>query len=164
MIRRNWKTILFLVVALVVLGRYLYYTLGITEEQRVLHVIDRAQEAVVDRSLVGLTEVLSQDYHDSSGLDRRSILALAGMHFRTQDHIEIIRMGTEVNFPEEDLATATLRVQILGQVGGQWGRGATDDSLLGEVFTVQLRRADGRWRIIAVNPATGAWPRNNMGL
>ena len=74
MSRLNWKNILFLVVALVILGRYLYYTLGITEEQRVLQVIDRAQEAVIDKSLVRLVEVVSEDYRDSSGLDRSSIL------------------------------------------------------------------------------------------
>jgi hypothetical protein len=160
MSRLNWKNILFLVVALIILGRYLYYTLGITEEQRVLQVIDRAQEAVVDKSLVRLVEVVSEDYRDSSGLDRSSILRLAGMYFKTQDSVEIIRMGTDIKFPEEGLAVATLRVQIIGNVGGQWGRGVTDDSVLGEVFTVRLRRADSRWRIIAVDPAKGGWPKS----
>lgn len=163
MSRLNWKNILFLVVALVILGRYLYYTLGITEEQRVLQVIDRAQEAVIDKSLVRLVEVVSEDYRDSSGLDRSSILRLAGMYFKTQDSVEIIRMGTDIKFPEENLAVATLRVQIIGNVGGQWGRGVTDDSILGEVFAVRLRRTDSRWRIIAVDPAKGSWPKN-MGL
>lgn len=163
MSRLNWKNILFLTVALIILGRYLYYSLGITEEQRVRQVIDRAQEAVVDKSLVRLVEVVSEDYHDRSGLDRRNLLGMAGMYFKTQDSVEIIRMGTDVTLPEEDLAVATLRVQIIGNVGGQWGRGVTDDSLLGEVFTVRLRKADGHWRIIAVDPAKGSWPKN-MGF
>lgn len=157
---RKWKTILFLVVALIILGRYLYYNLGVTEEQRVLHVIDRAQEAVTDKSLVRLSEVISEDYHDNSGLDRRSILGMATMYFRSQDQVEIIRMSTEVALPEENQAVVTLRVQIVGKVGGQWGRGATDDSLLGEVFTVRLKKSDGPWKIIAADPAVGSWPKN----
>ncbi len=163
MSRLKWRNILFLVVALIILGRYIYSTLGITEEQRVIQVIDRAQEAVIDKSLVRLVEVVSEDYHDSSGLDRRGVLGMAGMYFRTKDHVEIIRLGTDVTFPEEDLAVATLRVQIFGRVGGQWGRGATDDSLLGEVFTVRLRKADDHWKIISVDPAKGSWP-GNMGF
>lgn len=66
----NWKKIIPLLLALIVLGNYLYSTLGVTEEQRILRVVDRAERAVIDKSFFNLEQVLSSHYRDRSGLTK----------------------------------------------------------------------------------------------
>lgn len=154
----NWKKIIPLLLALIVLGNYLYSKLGITEEQRILRVVDQAERAVVDRSFFKLDQSLSPHYHDRSGLSKGDILRMATLYFRSQDEIRVMRMSSDVEIQSETKASVRLRVQVFGEAGGKWGRGLADDSLLGEVFEIDLSKDSGSWKITAVNPEKRNWP------
>jgi len=157
--RLHWKRIVFLVLGLFLFGRYFLSGLGLTETDRVLLVIDKAEEAVEGKKVLKFQSLLSRDYHDRSGLDRRLIVALATRHFHTQDSLQIIQLRKVVEFPEEGRAVVDLRVQIVGRTGGMWSRGLTDDSPLGEKFTIHLQKEEEEWKITAVDPEKRKWPR-----
>ncbi|KXK37542.1 MAG: hypothetical protein UZ16_OP3001001094 [Candidatus Hinthialibacteria bacterium OLB16] len=154
----NWKKIIPLLLALIVLGNYLYSTLGVTEEQRILRVVDRAERAVIDKSFFNLEQVLSSHYRDRSGLTKNDLMRLATLYFRSQDQVRVVRMSSDVEILDETEAAVRLRVQVFGEAGGKWGRGLADDSLLGEVFEISLKKESGRWKITAVNPEKRNWP------
>ena len=155
----NWWKVVFLVLGLFLLGRYFLSGLGLTETDRVLQVIDRAEEAVEGKKIITFQSLLSKDYRDRSGLDRRLMVALATRHFGTQDTLQIIQMKRSVEFPEEGKAVVSVRVQVIGETGGTWARGLTDDSPLGEKFTIRLQKEDEAWKITAVDPEKRKWPR-----
>jgi hypothetical protein len=155
----NWRRIAFLALGLILLGRYFLSGLGLTETDRVLQVIDKAEEAVEGKKIIKFQSILSKDYRDRSGLDRRLMVALATRHFSTQDTLQIIQLRRSVEFPEEGKAVVDLRVQVIGETGGTWARGLTDDSPLGEKFTIRFQKEDEEWKITAVDPEKGKWPR-----
>jgi hypothetical protein len=158
MSRLNWKRILLLLAGLFILGRYILPNLLVSEEQRILAVVDQAQESVESKSLFRFQQVLSPRYKDRSGLDRSSLLRLAGAYFQGQDHVEIVRMSSEVEIESEDKAVTEIRVQVFGLSEAGWSRGLSDSSMLGEKYTIQLRKESGSWRITAVDPESRDWP------
>jgi hypothetical protein len=159
MSRLNWKRIVFLFAALLFLGRYLFSHLGFTEEDRVLQAIDSMQEAVQNKSLFRFQSLLSADYSDHSGLDRGMMLRLAGVYFRGQDSVRILRMSSSVELLAESRARVALRVQVFGKSEGSWSRGLSDSSILGEDYTVRLKKEGGSWKITSVDPDKRSWPK-----
>jgi hypothetical protein len=146
-------------VGLYFVGGYLLSGLGLTETDRVLQAVYQAEEAVEQRSLLKFNSVLSSSYRDSSGLDKRSMVALATRYFQGSDRVQIIHLSSDIDFPTEETAVAEIRVQVVGRSGGTWARGLSDDSPLGEKYTIQLKKESGDWKITAVDPARGRWPR-----
>ena len=151
--RLNWKRILFLVAALVVLSRFVFPRIGLTERDRVLKTVDEIQAAVESKSLLRFERRLSRDYRDGSGNDRTRILGLAQYHFKSRDSIQIVRLADSVEFADEteETATVTTRVQIFS---------STDFGLSrdGETYLIRLRKEGGDWRILSVDPKSGRWP------
>lgn len=156
--RLNWKRILVLLIGLFIVGRYFLTGLGLTETDRVLQAITKIEEAVEKKNLLSFQSVLSDDYLDRSGNSKRTLIALASRYFASQDLVEIIDLSRSVEFPEEGIAKVLLRVQVIGRSGGEWGRGITDDSALGEKYEFQLRKENGDWKITAVDPVNRKWP------
>lgn len=156
--RLRWRRILILLVGVLLAGRYFLSGFGLTETDRVLQAVDKAEQAVEKESILQLRSVLSEDYQDSSGLSRQMMLALASRYFQLQEKTQIVQLSRSVEFPQEDRAVVDLRVQVFGRAGGQWGRGLSDDSAWGEKYTIRLAQEEGKWKITAVNPAKGKWP------
>ncbi|NUN96500.1 MAG: hypothetical protein HUU16_10030 [Candidatus Omnitrophica bacterium] len=157
--RLNWKRVILLLAGLYLLGRYLFSGLGVTEAQRVLLVVTRAEEAVQKKSLLGLQQVLSSDYQDRSGLSRSDILRLAASYFRGQDSVSILRLGSSVEFEGEDLAEVELRIQVVGRSGGEVSLGFRDSTVLGELYHLKMRKERGEWKILSVDPEGRDWPK-----
>jgi hypothetical protein len=157
--RYNWKRIIFLVLAVILLGRYLVQTFWTSDESRIRRVIDKAEAAVTEKSFLKFQSILSNEYHDRSGLEKSGLIALATTYFRSQENIRIVRMNTDIRLESEDTARVNVRAQIFGESGGTWSHGLTNDSLMGEVFHIHLKKEDGGWKITSVNPDRRRWPR-----
>ena len=153
----NSFRIIVLLIVVILLGRYLFGMMGLTEKDRVLQTIDRATEAVQKTSMLKLREIISKDYKDGSGKDRSQILTMAQLYFRGNASVEIIRMDSSVQFPEKDTAQVDLRVQVIGLEDGRLSHGLTNDSILGEKYELLLKKEDGDWKITSVNPESGKW-------
>lgn len=160
MTRLNWKRVIPLLVVVYFLGRYLFSSLWVTEESRILEVVTDARDAVQDKSLFKFQSVLSSDYKDASGLDRSTMTRLATAYFRSQDSVSILILGSDVQIEgeDEDQAVVDLTLQVIGQSGGSISRGLTDNSLMGEGYTIRLRKERTGWKIMAVDPQKGKWP------
>ncbi len=153
----NWKRIVPLTIAVFLLGRYFLGNSGFTEEGRVLQVIAQTAEAVEEKDREKLADVLSENYSDRTGLDKTSMLDLAQRYFNSRNRIEIIRLGSDVEFPNENQAVGKIRYQVIGSIDGALYRGFRDSSSTGERLFYSLAREEGEWKIVSIDPERGTW-------
>jgi len=107
-----------------------------SDEAQVRAVIDRMEAAAEARDASDVLEYVSDDYADSSGLDKPQLRNFLRGYFLTHPKLELLVTVDSLEFPVDGLAQAVVGVATveLGDPGLQR-------------FTVEFRRAGGEWRL-----------------
>jgi len=74
---------------LVIAGYILFHYVFISEQERVQRFVRKGAEVVADRSLLRVSDMISVDYSDPMGLDRRSVIDAARRLFESFNPIEV---------------------------------------------------------------------------
>jgi hypothetical protein len=154
---RKWLRLGALLVAICLLGRYLLGDLRKSEQDYIMEVLDQAAAAVEKESLLSLQSLVSENYRDSTGLDKSNLLRMAVLYFQNRDKTSILRLHTVVTLGEAETAQADMRVQIIELTDGMPALGGNTPSLLGDKFIVTLKKESGKWKISAVDPESTKW-------
>jgi hypothetical protein len=129
-----------------------------TPEARVRALIERAQEAVVDRDLGILTELISTHYADEADRDRRAIVGLLRDRFLESQAIYLLTRIQRLALPEPARAEATLLVAV---GGAPIDSEADISALRADLYQFDLVLADEGaegWKVIRA-----AWRRKQTG-
>jgi len=114
----------------------------LSDEQQVLRLIADVQRAVEQRKTSDVMGYVSEDYHDSRGLDRRGVQRLVMAAARDRSTMDLSVQVTSIEV-HGDSATFTAEVDY--SVGGTAMPGASDHlTVRGE-----LRRERGGWKVIS---------------
>ncbi len=130
---------------------------GFTQEGQVLQVIDETAQAVEQKSRDQLAVTLSENYSDRSGLTKTGLLDLAQRYFDSRNTLQIIRLSSEIEFPEGDQAVGKIRYQVIGTIDGALYRGFRDSSPTGERIIYRLRKEGEEWKVLSIDPERGSW-------
>ncbi|MEE8537469.1 MAG: hypothetical protein V3S71_05630 [Acidobacteriota bacterium] len=115
-------------------------------ESRLRAALSRGETAVEAGDLATLKGLISEEYADGSGRDRRAVLGLLRYHFLRHDTIHLLRRVREITFPEPGSARASLFVAMAGEPI----LGAEDlPRLQADLhrFDLMLREEAGAWRV-----------------
>jgi ribosomal protein L31 len=125
-----------------------------SDEVKIQRVIETGRNAIEDKSLRGVMELLAHDYHDNLGLNEQSVrpmlqrlfFAVPGLHIdvKSQSHPVFNGSGSHRT------ATVTLSVVVSGSVQGQpsYLMGAPSEPA---DATVTLTQDDRKWLISEVS-------------
>lgn len=109
-----------------------------TDEQRLHALLTNAQEAAEKRSIGGLTRLISRDYHDRMGIDKRQMNGMIASWLQGAPPLKVVPtvVGLKVNGE-----TADMQVKIRYWSG--------DPNSPGGEFAMALRwqKARGEWKI-----------------
>ncbi len=114
----------------------------LSDEQQVLRLISDVQRAVEQRKTSDVMRHISEDYHDSCGLDRRGLQRLVMAAGRDRSTIDLSVQVTSIDV-QGDSATFTAEVNY--SIGGAAMPGRSNHlTVRGE-----LRRERGGWQVIS---------------
>jgi len=88
---------------------------GDSPESRIRGALARAEAAAQEKDLATLADLLSQEYADSAGRDRREVLGILRYHFLRYETIHLLTRVNEIVFPEPSSAHASLFVAMAGE-------------------------------------------------
>lgn len=110
----------------------------LTEEQRLYALFTNAQEAAEKHNIAGLTRLISRDYHDRMGTDKRQMNGMIASWLQGAPPLKVVPTvaGLKVNGE-----TADMQVKIRYWSG--------DPNSPGDEFAMALRwqKERGRWRV-----------------
>ena len=87
----------------------------LSPEQQVLRTIAQGLAAAESRSVDTLEEMLTSDFQDNHGNDRRRTLALLRIYFLQHQSIHLFAQTKSVRFPDPKTADAVVVVAMAGQ-------------------------------------------------
>lgn len=105
-------------------------------EAAVRAVLDQAEQAAESRDVGAAMELVSEDYADAEGLDRRGLQQFVRGYFVLNPRIELLVRIESIEFPESN--RARVRLQI----------GSVATRLEADRFTVELVDESGSWRLL----------------
>lgn len=115
-------------------------------EQQVRTVIGQMETAAENRDVSELTEHLSDDYRDSTGMGREEVARYLRGYFIANQSVHLLTRIEQLEFPVEGEARARVQVGMLGREAGD-----SDDrwDLAADLrtFKITLRREDEDWKV-----------------
>jgi hypothetical protein len=107
-----------------------------SDEEKVRALIDEVETAAESRDASDVLEYVTEDYSDSSGLDKRELTNFLRGYFLSHPKLELIVTIESLEFPVDGLAQAVVTVANveLGDPGM-------------ERLKVEFRREGGEWRV-----------------
>jgi hypothetical protein len=105
-------------------------------EAAVRAVLEQAEQAAESRDVGAAMELVSEDYADAEGLDRRGLQQFVRGYFVLNPRIELLVRIESLEFPEGN--RARLRLQI----------GSLGTRLEADRFTIELVDESGSWRLL----------------
>jgi hypothetical protein len=107
-----------------------------SDEEKVRALIDEVETAAESRDASDVLEHVTEDYSDSSGLDKRELTNFLRGYFLSHPKLELIVNIESLEFPVDGLAQAVVTVANveLGDPGM-------------ERLKVEFRREGGEWRV-----------------
>jgi len=141
---------------IVIAGYVLYRYVLISEEERVRRFVEKGTEAVEDRSLLRVGNLLATDYSDGFGLDRGGILSAAKNAFETFDSIQVeIREilfdqpPLKIQLPdgEEKFARVRVRCRVILHQGEGVMEAIDDDPAQEQFVMLEVVKRNGRWLV-----------------
>ena len=126
-------------------------------EDRIRTLLNGAEEAVEKRSLSDAAELISPDYRDQAGRDRRAMKRLLLGYFLRNQSIHVLKQVRQIDLLGADRARVVLYAGVAGQRPGegeslqQWG---------GDLVRLEanLVMENGDWRLIEAS-----WRRASQG-
>ena len=114
-------------------------------EQRVRAVIAHAEERAEARDVGDLAALVSADYSDARGFDKKQLTNYLRGWFVLHPSVNLLVRIESVEFPANNLARAEITVGMLGRRGTaeSWDLAAELQRL-----EVELLDEDGEWRVI----------------
>ncbi len=128
-----------------------------TPEARVRAVIERAQQAVAEKDLGILTELVSKRYEDASGRDRDAIVTMLRRQFVEFQSIHLLTRVQSLELPEPKRAEA----RVLVAAGATPLSEEDLASMRADLYRFELTLANedpGGWRVVRA-----AWRRVGAG-
>jgi hypothetical protein len=115
-------------------------------EQQVRDFIARGEELAESRDVSGVASLVSEDYSDALGYDKRELTNYLRGYFVMHPSVNLLVRIDSLEFPAERLAQAQITVGMLGRRG----ESAEDWELAADLQTleVELLNEDGEWRVI----------------
>jgi hypothetical protein len=138
--RRLTTALALLAVLVVVVAIHLHAGRPVrSPEQRIMLAIANAEEAAERGSVAGVMRIVSNDYADGAGNDRRALarLVLAAMRSRDRWHINTMLRSITV---DQDSASTELSVTVSGETWEEM-RGTYQ-------IMAQWRREGRHWRVV----------------
>ncbi len=77
--------------------------------------LEQAEAAAEDRDVAALIDLVSMEYADKQGRDRKNIHGILGFYFLRNQSIHLLTRVQQITFPEPDRAEATVLVGMAGQ-------------------------------------------------
>ncbi|GAB4345035.1 MAG: hypothetical protein Kow0089_21930 [Desulfobulbaceae bacterium] len=120
---------------------------GDSPEEQVRRFVAAGEEAVENRSIGDVRNLISEEYGDDQGRTRRDLVALTARYLYANKNIHILTRIDELRFPEPDRAVLVLFAAMTGQ-------NVSDlDSLLNTQadlyrFDLVLRKEEGEWKLL----------------
>jgi hypothetical protein len=84
-------------------------------EAHIRALLERAEAAAEDRDAATLIELVSMDYTDAHGRDRKNVHGILGFYFLRNEAIHLLTRVQRITFPELDRAEATVLVAMAGR-------------------------------------------------
>ena len=114
-------------------------------EQQVRAVIAHAEERAEERDVSDLAALVSADYSDERGFDKKQLTSYLRGWFVLHPSVNLLVRIDSLEFPAENLARAEVTVGMLGRRGT-----AESWDLAAELETLEVELLDegGEWRVI----------------
>lgn len=106
-------------------------------ELAVRTVIEQAEAGAEARDVGAVMDLVSDDYSDAAGRDRRALRALVRGYFVVNPQIELLLQIRSVEFPESNRARVRLRVASIGST-----------QLDAQAWQLDLVEESGDWRLL----------------
>jgi len=144
------------VLLLAVSGFVLYRYVLISEEERVRRMVDKGAEAVEEQSLRRCAGLVSRDYSDSNGFDRRTLLDAARRMFESFTKIEVQIADLSFDQPpvkvaggesEEWRAQVRLRLSVKFYDERGVAELIDEDRRAKQFVLLSLIKRSGRWQL-----------------
>ena len=85
-----------------------------TPEEQVRHFIATGKATAEERDVIALSELISEQYGDASGRDRRALVGITTGYFLRHKNIHLFTQIEEITFPVTDVAKIKLYVAMAG--------------------------------------------------
>jgi len=121
-----------------------------SSEQQVRALISRAEELAEARDVADLAELVSSDYSDARGFDKRELTNYLRGYFVLHPSVNLLVRIESLEFPADELAQARITVGMLGRRGESAESWAESWDIAAELQTldVELLNEGGEWRVI----------------
>ncbi len=106
-------------------------------ELAVRTVIEQAESGAEARDVGAVMDLVSDDYSDAAGRDRRALRALVRGYFVVNPQIELLLQIGSVEFPESNRARVRLRATSIGRT-----------QLDAQAWQLDLVEESGEWRLL----------------
>jgi hypothetical protein len=115
-------------------------------EQQVRDTIARGEELAEARDVSGVMSLVSEEYSDARGFDRRELANYLRGYFVMHQSVNLLVRIDSLEFPADNLAQAEVTVGMLGRRG----ESAESWDLAADLQTLELEllNDDGDWRVI----------------
>lgn len=114
-------------------------------EQQVRELVARAEAHAEARDVSDLAALISEEYSDARGFDKREVTNYLRGYFLLHPSVNLLVRVDSLEFPAENHARAQITVGMLGRRGSaeSWELAADLETL-----EVELLDEDGEWRVI----------------
>ncbi|MDP8245363.1 MAG: hypothetical protein P9L94_14860 [Candidatus Hinthialibacter antarcticus] len=120
----------------------------LTEEERILRVIEKGRRCVENGSVISLSNILTSDYAHEGGIDRRTALGAMRQLFQDTNNRRIQLVDREVRIDGERASAWVEFTVIADKIGNRprdpSGLFSGDDV---RTIEIELRKEKGRWRV-----------------
>jgi hypothetical protein len=86
----------------------------VTPENEVRQYIAKAETAAEARDVIAISELVSDNYRDNDGRDRRALAGIATAYFLRHKHIHLFIRVKQIDFPTPKQATVQLYAAMTG--------------------------------------------------
>jgi hypothetical protein len=114
-------------------------------EQQVRHLLRGAEVAVKEKNLDAFRQLISHQYADTSGRDKRRVVGILRYHFLGNRSIHLFTRIKEIDFPQSGEAVVTLFVAMAGR------------PIVSQKDLLDLRADLHRFVISLVKESDGGW-------
>ncbi len=114
-------------------------------EAEIALLVEAAQESAEAGDAGSLIDILSEDYEDAEGRNRRAMAVLVRTQLGRYQRLMTVVTDLSVVAISDQLATAGMTVSLIGSDGGRLTWAGIDADRLR--LDLALRREDGRWYV-----------------
>lgn len=119
-----------------------------TPEEKIRQLLAEGERAVESRSVTAVEPLLSDEYQDDRGNDRRSVLRLLAGYFLSHQSIHLLTQVTDVTLTGDQEAEATVYIAVAGQPIESTSQLL---SLRADLIRlhIRLRGENGEWQVVS---------------